>query len=89
MLKKNELNHFTYTKKIGQVSERDVYIVSVPSNKYFGIDLTEFSEAEKEIYVAELEEIYRHYKQKLEAEIQMLGLSSCYRNFLESGVSDS
>ena len=87
MLKKMQVNKFVYTKKTGSVSNREVFIVSTPSDLYFGIDLSEFSETEKEIYAAELEEIYVASKLRVETEIEMLGLSSCYRNFKKEGVS--
>ena len=86
-LKKMEVNKFTYTKKTGSISEREVFIVGAPSDLYFGIDLSEFSDVEKEIYIAELQEIYEANKVRVDTDIEMLGLSSCYRNFKKDGVS--
>lgn len=80
-MKKLTVNKFTYTKPTGDVSDREVFIISVPNDMYFGIDISEYSEEEKEAYAEALNDIYEEYNVLLKEEIKQLGLSSNYRNF--------
>lgn len=86
MLTKNTLNEFAYKKATGDVSNRSAFVVSVPSNKYFCIDLTEFEEDERVGYMVALKELYETHNESLKNSIKEMGLSGNYRQFLEEGI---
>ena len=74
---------FTYTKPNGEVSERKLYVINFPSDSYFGIDLSEFSEEEQDYYNKALTELHKG----VEDEIEKLGLAHNYRRFKEDRMS--
>lgn len=74
---------FDYVDAKGKESHRVVYTINAPTDKYFGVDLTEFDEEERIYYIQALEDIYTV---QLE-EIKQLGLNNNYRFFKEEGVS--
>lgn len=74
---------FDYVDAKGKHSHRVVWPIAGPSDKYFGIDLSEFSAEEQEFLSNALDEIYSVYL----AEIKGLGLGSNYRYFKEDNVS--
>ena len=56
------LKHFTYIKKSGETSERVIYPLRlVDGDKILAIDLTEFSDAERNTAVDILDRIHRTY----------------------------
>ena len=78
------LKRFQYEKSPGEVSNREVFILSVPSDAYFGIDLSEFDKDEKEFYLEQLKLLHSQVDQA----IKELGLSHNYRMFLKRKVVD-
>ena len=68
---------FKYRKPNGDESFRDVFIISPPSESYFTIDLSEFTELEREEYTEALEEGMLYLKDI----IRECGLANNYRNF--------
>lgn len=76
------LKEFLYEKNRHDISKRIVWILNAPSDKYFGLDLTQFPMNEREYYISELERIDDMLKQ----EIENLGLKSCYRFFLADKI---
>lgn len=87
-MKKHKIYKFTYTKDNGDISQREVYVAGVPNKNYFTIDLSEYNEEEKEIYIKGIKEIYETYTEGLKEEIKALGLGSNYRFFKEDGISN-
>lgn len=79
---KLKLQNFKYKDLKGKVTDRQVYVTGLPGDKVFGLDLSEFSEEEREFYVAELGYIYDTLKEQ----IVELGLKHQYRMFKESGI---
>lgn len=78
------LKHFKYTKSDGATSERWVYQLHAPSDKLMGLDLTEFSEDEREEYLEKLELLFEDVKDA----IKEMGLGGQYRQFFESGIEE-
>lgn len=78
-----EILEFDYEDAKGKKSHRVIWPITGPSDKYFGVDLSEFDQREREYYTQALNEIYAVYL----AEIKGLGLGSNYRYFKETGVS--
>lgn len=82
-MSRKELVKFTYVKKDGSApTNRTVFPITMPSDKVFGIDLSEFNEEEQELYRAALEVAHKEFLK----EIEEMGLSSCYRYFKEDGI---
>ena len=79
------LKKFRYRKPNGEESNRTVFVLSKPSDMYFGIDLSEFDEDEKSFYESELRKLYNG----VEAAIEDMGLNNNYRNFKQSRIIES
>lgn len=77
------LLEFDYVDAKGKHSHRVVWPISIPSDKYFGVDLSEFADDEREFLKDQLDAIYNVYLE----EIKQLGLGSNYRYFKEENVS--
>lgn len=76
------LKRITYRKKNKEVTERVVYPIQEPCDSMLAIDLTEFSEEERENYQVILEEMSKAFKDA----INEVGLSHNYRRFLKEGI---
>lgn len=87
MFKQNQRIEFIYTKANGSVSERDVFVISTPSDSYFTVDLSEFNEDEQAAYTRALVQLYEDLKYQTAEAVQELGLSSCYRRFKANNIS--
>ena len=48
---------FTYTKDDGKATKRDVVVINSPTDKYFGIDLSELSEEDQGIFEVKYQNI--------------------------------
>ena len=81
-MKKGQLANFVYVKSNGDLSNRCVFVISPPSNKLFGLDLSEYSEEERVTIQEELNHMYK----EMEARIDAMDLSSNYRQFLTEGI---
>lgn len=81
-MKANELARFQYRKSPEDISSRTVFLLSVPGDKYFGVDLSEFDEDEQLYYQRELEILAEVVKQGIED----LGLQNNYRMFSQNKV---
>lgn len=73
---------FDYIKKTGEVSNRCVWVISPPSDKMLAIDLSEYSEEDKNYYIEQLTDLFYVLKE----DIKQLGLESNYRYFKKDGI---
>ena len=73
---------FTYQKEDGSRSDRNLYVLEKPSDCFFGIDLSEFSEQEQEQYQKMLGQLTDSVK----TEIENMGLGTCYRQFKKDRI---
>lgn len=78
---------FTYTKADGSISERTLFAMVTPGNKYAGIDMTMMEPNEAAAFAKDAAGIYEEYLEKLEALKEKFDVKHNYRQFLESGVS--
>jgi hypothetical protein len=69
-------------KIIYKDKERDVYTIAKPSDCYFMLDLTEYTEEEKDFYLSEYKRLHKEFLQA----VKDVGLSSNYRNFKEDKI---
>ena len=77
------LIEFDYIDSKGKHSHRIIWPVNGPTDKYLGIDLSEFPPEEQEFLKDQLDDIYNVYLE----EIKQLGLGSNYRYFKEENIS--
>ena len=73
---------FVYKKPEGDISERYVWEVHPASDKMLALDLSEFSEKDREYYVEQLTALYDVLKE----DIKQLGLGSNYRFFKKDRI---
>lgn len=78
---------FTYTKADGSTSERTLFAMVTPGNKYAGIDMTMMEPNEAAAFAQAAGEAYEEYLSKLEVLKAEFDVKHNYRQFLESGVS--
>jgi len=85
-MKRGYRYEFVYKKADGSVSERDVVILSTPSDSYLTIDLTEFSKDEKEFLFEQLAGFLAEQEEMFTELLADLDLKHNYRRFKEAGV---
>jgi hypothetical protein len=78
---------FTYTKADGSSSERTLFAMVTPGNKYAGIDMTMMEPNEAAGFAQEAEALRLEYIMKLTSLQEKYDVKHNYRQFLESGVS--
>lgn len=71
------VKHFKYMKPEGEISSRIAWEIHPASDKMLAIDLSEFSEEDRNYYIEQLNDLYTCLKE----DIKQLGLSSNYRYF--------
>lgn len=81
-----KLAKFEYTDLKGKVTNREVCVVSMPSNKLSGIDVTELSEEEQAMFSAEYDLLVEEFQGKLTALKEQYGVNHNFRQFLEAGI---
>lgn len=73
---------FDYTDAKGKHSHRHFWVLSAPSDSYYGYDLTEFDPDEREVYMEALEELMSDFYRG----VSELGLKHNFRRFKEERV---
>lgn len=89
-MNKFERNKFSYTT-VGdkpKTSERDAFIFGVPSDSFYGYELSEFDADEKYAYEQALTEIFALAEEMVTDAVGELGLKHNFRRFKEEGVSE-
>ena len=76
------IKKFTYKKENGEVSDREVFIITEPSDNYFGLDLTEKTKEEKNTINDTLGDLYDIINEYIVAE----GLDTKYRTFKKDRI---
>ena len=83
-----KLANFTYTDQKGQESLRKVLITGTPSNKYSGIDVTEYTDEELVEFAVEYDRLHDEFLSQVELLKDSLDMKYNYRQFLETGISN-
>lgn len=83
-----KLANFTYTDQKGQESLRKVLIIGAPSNKYSGIDVTEYSDEEIVEFAIEYDRLHDEFLSEVEILKDSMDMKHNYRQFLETGIRD-
>lgn len=79
---------FKYTKRDGSVSERTLQAFTQPTDKYFGIDVSELDPETAAEFIAEMRTLEDEYKEFQAVIIAKYELYNSYRQFLKDGVSE-
>lgn len=80
---------FNYVKKGADTSQPKVMIpISKPSDKYFGIDITELDPEDQGEISAKLEKLQNTFSTEVENLMIDYDLKHCYRYFFEEKMSD-
>lgn len=80
---------FDYLKKGAEATQPKVMIpITVPSNKYFGIDITELDPEDQGEISAKLESMQAKFKEEVENLMIDYDLKHCYRYFFEEKMSN-
>ena len=83
---------FQYTKDDGKVSDRVFIPLESPTNKYFGIDISELSTEDQGIFAAKMQKIQKEKEKEKELEesrlMQEFGLKFRFRYFIPEKMSN-
>lgn len=79
---------FSYTKKDGSVSSRNLLVQSSPSDCYAGIDISEMDPTEADDFVVSMQFEYGVYLNTVAKLKEAYDLKHNYRQFLASGMSN-
>lgn len=79
-----KLIEFDYVDAKGKHSHRIVWPITKPTEDYFSIDLTEYSETERDFIQEQLNDIYAVMLE----EIKQLSLDSNYRLFKSKNITN-
>jgi hypothetical protein len=77
-----EVKEFHYKDSKGKETDRTVYMIGTPSDKYFGVDLSEFDTEERMYYAQELRNLYAFVHEG----IKDLGLKHNFRYFKKDNM---
>lgn len=83
-----KLATFTYTDLKGKTTSRKLMVLTEPSNKYFGVDVSELDDEQIALLFNELDLLDSQYTQSLDKILQEYDVKYNFRQFLESGVRD-
>ena len=78
------MKHFVYRKKKDEVSERFVVPIGMVDDKLHAVDLTEYSDEEREIFEKELHDLRIDYING----IKDAGLGTNFRYFFLDNIED-
>ena len=79
---------FTYTKDADNITNRVFIPISKPTDKYFGIDITELDIEDQGTFTAKLEDLKDEYDQKVDDLLRDYDLNYRYRSFLPSKMTN-
>ena len=83
-----KLANFEYTDLKGKQSHRKVLVLSTPTNKLSGIDVTEFSDEDIAEFVVAYDRIYDNFLEEVEHLKEFMDMKYNYRQFLEKNITE-
>lgn len=72
---------FTYVKSPTDTSHRVFLPILVPTDKYFGIDISELDAEDQGEFQVALEELIDEHKEKIEKLMEVYDIKHAYRHF--------
>lgn len=83
-----KLQKFTYTKATGEVSKREILVMTEPTNLVAGISVSDMPAENFASFAAELRKLKNEYEVGLTNLLATYDLKHDYRQFKPSGMSD-
>lgn len=79
---------FSYTKDDGKTTQRNIIPISSPTDKYFGIDLSELSEEDQGIFEARYQEIMDTKDSAIHQLMFDMDVRFKFRNFIPAKMTN-
>jgi hypothetical protein len=83
-----KLANFQYTDLKGKQSPRKVLIISTPTNKLSGIDVTEYTDEDIAEFAVEYDKLHEEFLEGVEHLKIIMDMKHNYRQFLEIGITE-
>ena len=83
-----QIASFDYTKTSGDVSKRDVLVVSEPTNVVFGIDLSELNPDDMAEFLEDYRKVFDAKQRELAEVMAKYDLTNRFRRFTPEGMSN-
>ena len=83
-----KLAKFNYTDLKGKQSSRKVLVMSTPTNKLSGIDVTEYSDEDIAEFAVEFDRLHDEYLAEVDNLKSIYDMKHNYRQFLEQSIVD-
>lgn len=83
-----KLAKFEYTDTKGKITQREVFVVTMPTNKLSGIDVTELTEEEQAVFAIEYDALVDEFHSKVDALKKQFDITHNFRQFLETGIKN-
>jgi hypothetical protein len=83
-----KLANFEYTDLKGKQSHRKVLIISTPTNKLSGIDVTEYSDEDIAEFAVEYDKLHDEFLEEVEHLKEFMDMKHNYRQFLEINIAE-
>lgn len=79
---------FIYVKDDKDISERVFIPLQNPSDKYFGVDISELDYEEQAVFQVSIEEVIAEYKDKIDKLMEQYDIKHSYRYFFPNKMKD-
>ena len=79
---------FTYTKTPTDITDRVVIVLSTPSNKYFGIDVSDLDMEDQALVDEEIRRATESYNDRIKEIMTKFDIRTNYRSFLLEKMSN-
>lgn len=79
---------FEYTKSPDNISSRVIKVLTYPSDKYFGVDLTELDQEDQGRVAHKLHDAYTKYMQEVKSIMAEADIVNNFRYFLANKTSN-
>lgn len=83
-----QIASFDYTKASGDVSKRDVLVVSEPTNVVFGIDLSELNPDDMAEFLEDYRKVFDAKQRELAEVMAKYDLANRFRRFIPEGMAN-
>lgn len=81
-----KLAKFEYTDTKGKTTQREVFVLGMPTNKLNGIDVTELSVEDQALFAFEYDMLVEEFHKKVDALKARFDVKHNFRQFLETGI---
>ena len=83
-----KLAKFEYTDTKGKTTQREVFVLGMPTNKLNGIDVSELSEEEQAVFAFEYDMLVEQFHKQVDELKARFDVVHNFRQFLETGIKD-